>query len=484
MFRKPKLLILVAIFFFSLNSVISPLCYAFSFGSSFSPEDERVLGRKFLRMVQAQLPLVTDPDVGGYVERVAKTILAQAGPQLFNYRYYVIRDDALNAFAAPSGLLFVHTGMVEAVNSESELAGVIAHEIGHVVQRHIARRAERMQKLSLITLAGVLAGIFLGGGGKSTEAITTGALATTGSLSLKYSRDDEEEADRIAFKWVQSAGYDARGMADVFRKIRRYRFLGSSTVPSYLTTHPDLEERIGYLEDLVLSHPASVTRNNNSGLRQCQIRISLALKSPTELRDKWLADLRNNPEDPYLFYAVALTFQAEKQFAKSDDYLSKAAKSGLPSALVKGEKGINALGLGKQQTALDYLKEANKEDPGTARYQLYLARAFKDTGNIEEAVKTLEKMKDLYPDYNEIYYNLSEIYGTQKKTAVAQYNLGMYYLLTGDHLSGVKHLRQALNHPDLSPGKRKEIQEILSDFKDMDKEGEKGDAGGRNKKRN
>lgn len=437
------------------------------FGAAgFSPDEERALGKKFLLMVESRLPLITDPDVVSYVEKLGRKILAQAGPQFFDYKFYVIRDEALNAFAAPSGLVFVHSGMLEAMDNESELAGILAHEVAHVVARHIARRIERTQKLSLITMVGVLAGVFLGGG-KAAEAVASGALAATSTLSLKYSREDEEEADRMAFKWVQGAGYDVRGMISTFKKIRRYSFLGSPTIPSYMTTHPALEERIGYLEDLILARPTPVVKGDPAELRRCQVRLSLAMESPARLREKWEAELKKNPGDPYLYYGIALTYQAEKQYGQANSYLDQAASLGVSGSVLQGERGINAFAEGKLSEALVLLKQSVKDDSAVARFRLYLARTYKELGQVEEAVRSLERIEQDFPDYAEPYYHLSLIYGGRKEAGLAQYNLGMYYKLTGEHQSAVTHLKQALQDKALSPGKRKDIQGILEDMKDV-----------------
>ncbi len=437
------------------------------FGAAgFSPDEERALGKKFLLMVESRLPLITDPDVVSYVEKLGRKILAQAGPQFFDYKFYVIRDEALNAFAAPSGLVFVHSGMLEAMDNESELAGILAHEVAHVVARHIARRIERTQKLSLITMVGVLAGVFLGGG-KAAEAVASGALAATSTLSLKYSREDEEEADRMAFKWVQGAGYDVRGMISTFKKIRRYSFLGSPTIPSYMTTHPALEERIGYLEDLILARPTPVVKGDPAELRRCQVRLSLAMESPARLREKWEAELKKNPGDPYLYYGIALTYQAEKQYGQANSYLDQAASLGVSGFVLQGERGINAFAEGKLSEALVLLKQSVKDDSAVARFRLYLARTYKELGQVEEAVRSLERIEQDFPDYAEPYYHLGLIYGGRKEAGLAQYNLGMYYKLTGEHQSAVTHLKQALQDKALSPGKRKDIQGILEDMKDV-----------------
>jgi predicted Zn-dependent protease len=154
------------------------------------------------------------------VNDVGQKVVAVLPPQPFKYRFYVIKEDGYNAFASPAGHIFVNSGLIEAMESEEELAGVIAHEIAHVSLRHISKKIERSKKIGMATLAGVVAGVLLGSGGaaEAASAVTVGTLAAGQSVALAYSRDDEAEADQVGLEHLNRAGYSAQGLLTVLKK--------------------------------------------------------------------------------------------------------------------------------------------------------------------------------------------------------------------------------------------------------------------------
>ena len=156
-------------------------------------QEERELGDKFLAEVKKRWPLIQEVSVNAYVNAIGKRILQGVGPQPFDYQFFVLNSPDINAFAVPGGKVFVNSGLILTVENEDELAGVIAHEIGHVTARHISKRSEKAAPFSLATLGALLLGIFLGG--KAAGALATTTIAATETVMLKYSRDDEEEAD-------------------------------------------------------------------------------------------------------------------------------------------------------------------------------------------------------------------------------------------------------------------------------------------------
>ena len=149
---------------------------------AFSIGEEREVGEKLLYSIRSTFTLVDDPDITQYLNNLGESVLEVAGIQYFNYHFYVIDNKEFNAFAAPSGLIFFHSGLVGAMHSEDELVSVLAHEIGHIVKRHLASRVEK-GKYSTMTSLG-LAMAALAFGGAAAPALLTGALATGQSLSL------------------------------------------------------------------------------------------------------------------------------------------------------------------------------------------------------------------------------------------------------------------------------------------------------------
>ncbi|MGD9277375.1 MAG: M48 family metalloprotease, partial [Desulfobacterales bacterium] len=157
------------------------------------------MSREVMKVIMKHYELINDPLIANYINQMGQKIVSALPPQPFNYHFYVIKNDEYNAFATPAGHVFINSGLLEAMENEEELAGILSHEIAHVVCRHISQKIERAQKIGIATLAGVAAGILLGVGGSmaAANALTIGSTAAGQSLELSYSREDEFQADQI-----------------------------------------------------------------------------------------------------------------------------------------------------------------------------------------------------------------------------------------------------------------------------------------------
>jgi predicted Zn-dependent protease len=205
-----------------------------------SVSDEQQLARQFDVEAQRQFRFVRDPVIVEYVERIGDRIVAAAGPQPFAYRFAVIDDPEINAFAGPGGQIYVHTGTILGSRNVAELAGVIAHEVGHVVERHVAENHGKQRAASIGRQAAVLGGGLLMG----TAGATAANLATgVGSAALlnSYGRDAEREADDFAVQVLPRAGYDPRGLPSFFETMIAQ---GGPSPPAFLSSHPAASDRL------------------------------------------------------------------------------------------------------------------------------------------------------------------------------------------------------------------------------------------------
>ena len=162
--------------------------------AAISIKEEEKLAREFMKYITTRFELITDPLITQYVNDVGQKLLSTMPPQPYKYHFYVIKEEVYNAFAIPAGHIFVHSGLLAAMESEDELAGILGHEMAHVVCRHISQRIDRSKKIDLATMAGMVAGIFLGvatGDATAMQALTIGSAAAGQTASLAYSRDDE-----------------------------------------------------------------------------------------------------------------------------------------------------------------------------------------------------------------------------------------------------------------------------------------------------
>lgn len=211
---------------------------------------EQALGEEFARGIQREVVFVNDEVVSGYVERIGREMLQAAGPQPLNYHFYVIEDENINAFAGPGGYIYVHTETMLRARNVSELAGVVAHEVGHVVERHIAENYNRQRSTGLLYQFGVmLAGLFGGQLGAGLANIG-GGLAATAYIN-SFGREAEMEADAFAVTVMARAGYDPRGLVTFFQVLQAE---GGSGVPSFLSSHPATEDRIAATSALIREH--------------------------------------------------------------------------------------------------------------------------------------------------------------------------------------------------------------------------------------
>lgn len=208
----------------------------------FSIADEEKLGKQFSIFVKGALPIIYDPYVVEYIRKIVERIVASLPPTYHKFTVYVIDDPAVNAFATPGGYIFVHTGLINALETEDQLAGVLSHELAHITNRHIAKRIERSQKITIASVLAGLAGLALGPAG---IAVLLGSLGLGQNANLYFSRVDETEADNAGIQYLTLAGYNPYGLSESFTILRKQLVhQGVTEVPVYLTTHPALQERI------------------------------------------------------------------------------------------------------------------------------------------------------------------------------------------------------------------------------------------------
>jgi predicted Zn-dependent protease len=215
-----------------------------STGSLLSPENERRLGQAFLNHVRRQANLDEDPEVETYVQSIGYRLVSHSDNNTQPFTFFVVEDPMINAFAAPGGIIGINSGTIINSDSESELAGVVAHEIAHVTQKHMARGAEMQQKMSLPMMAAMLGAILIAT--QNPDAGQAALMAVQGGMvqaQINFTRHNEEEADRVGMQLLERSDFDPRGMPRFFEKLNRNsRYFAQA--PEFLRTHPLTTNRI------------------------------------------------------------------------------------------------------------------------------------------------------------------------------------------------------------------------------------------------
>jgi len=214
--------------------------------NNYPVSDDVELGRKAAAEVRQQLPILRDDLVNSYVENVGRRLVAAIPPEFqhreFSYTFEVVNVREINAFALPGGPMFVNRGMIEAAKSEGEAAGVMAHELSHVVLRHGTAQASKATKYQVGQVAGAILGAIVGG--TWGQVISQGTQFGLGTAFLRFSREYEKQADLLGAQIMSRAGYDPRDMANMFKTIEKQ---GGSGGPQWLSDHPNPGNRYDYI---------------------------------------------------------------------------------------------------------------------------------------------------------------------------------------------------------------------------------------------
>lgn len=431
-------------------------------------KEELELSKEFLNMVASRFQIIDDPVIDDYVNKIGRRILVQFPPQPFEYKFYVIKEETFNAFASPGGHIFINSGLIEALDGEEELAGIIGHEISHVVCRHISQRIERSKKINLATMAGMIAGIFLGVGGSAAagNAVAIGTMAGSQSLSLSYSREDERQADEIGLQYLSKTGYDGKGLLTSLEKIRSKQWFSSDQVPNYLLTHPASEERMAYISGWLERHnkenkSAALKKSpaDPAEFRRVHTRLVAKYSEPQVAQVRFKSMIAKNPEDAMAHYGYGILLSRMGDQIKATTHLKKALELSALDPYFLMELGRVYFSEGHYENAVSTLSSAtDMVDDSNGKF--YLGRAQMALGKLDEAVAIFEEIIKKDKNYFDVYYYLGEAYGKLENLGEAHFYLGLFYYNKRDLKNTRFHLSRALKSIK-DKDKQREARKIL-----------------------
>ncbi len=415
--------------------------------AALSPEMERRLGDRVMRQIRRDPDYVPDPLLSDYLNDIGYRLIESARRQhvagstsASSFELFAVRDPGINAFALPGGYIGVNTGTLVATDSESELASVLGHEIGHVLQRHIARGIDKSGESMWIALASILlAGLAATKSGDAAQALAVGGQAAAVSNQLAFSRGAEREADRVGFTLLTGAGYNPDGMPDFFRRLQRVTSIADTgIVPGYARTHPLTGERIADMEDRArgLPHPLQPHRPE-FGFAKARARVlqETSTSAYLDVRNAMRSQLASAPDAPVekraaLWYGIAVAEQMAGQLDVAEQALLEArrlygnipgitsgspnldvtaielarAHNRVPQALTMARAALTAypmsravgityaqtlLAAGRVDDAIPYLRDKAREDTAQPIWWDLLAHAYADQGKRVEQHRAL-----------------------------------------------------------------------------------------------
>ncbi len=456
---------LLIIFVLSGYDGISPgvmNCYA---AYNFTVEQEEKLGRKFNNELQKHLELIKDPSIQKYIDGIGDNIISQLDYKPFDFNFYIYNASDPNAFAIPAGYIYISTGLITLAENESELAGVLSHEIAHVTARHIAEKIDKDKKLSLGTLVAILAGMFLGGSDKAASAVGAFSIATAQTLSLKYTRENEEEADRLGLDYLIKARYNGQSMITFLQRLKRYHLQAFQT-PPYLLTHPEIENRADYLDIMLKRFPKQEEpKDRADSFRYIKARVIAYSWAPQNAVDYFKSVLKSNPGRFDLIYGFALASQRLENYNEAIKGFSLALKIHPEDSEVLRDIGVCYFYKGKPDDAIAFLQRAVAKNTKDANAFYNLGLAHQESGNYQKAIEAYQMVRKLDKGFTDVYYNMGVAYGNREHLAESHRNFGIFFKLKGKKDSALFHFEKALNYYKEGTEERKEVLKELGGIK-------------------
>ena len=434
-------------------------------------DEERKMGREVLAEITKKMELVKDPAISAYINQLGKDILQVVGPQPFDYHFFVVKSSAINAFAVPAGYIFINSETISAMENEGELAAILAHEIAHVTGRHISERLADQKRVNIAMLAGVLAGALVGG--PAGQALIMGSVGGGIQTQLAYSRDDEREADGIGLNYLVQAGYNPQYMADAFKRMMERAYAAPTGIPTYLSTHPGMPERVVTVERAVKSHP-EYGKVKGAGDRKMfeaiQNRVVAMTADPNRARTRFQAMLKDAARAGEAHYGLGLVYMREQRYQQAAGEFQTALKSDPANPAYLTDLGGVLFQSGNLTDALKYLERAVVLRPKDARALYLLARANEETGALDRARQLYERAVVQNPDYADALYSLGNLYGRQGDLARAHLHTGLYFQVEGELDKALYHLNKAQQNMVGASGEtRRKIEKALSEVKNLKK---------------
>lgn len=422
-----------------------------------SKSDEAQIGRAIMRNIRASGQLVEDPQVNEYINEIGHRIASQTNDGEHSFTFFVVDDPTINAFALPGGFVGVHTGLLDATRTEDELAGVLAHEVAHVTQRHIARAVHANQRQSILSTAIMLGAILAGAAGAGSDAMQ-GAIAvaqgTAVQQQINFTRSNEYEADRVGISALADAGFDPQGMASFFEVISSDTRPVESRIPEFLQTHPVTSTRIAEARSRAREYPpVSTPDSTNYGITRARLRV--AGQSTPEQAVALYEQTRYERQTDVERYGRAIAYQRAGRNNEANQIFEE---------LVYKDPKVIAyhIGLADSQLALERVdasratfERARELFPRNVPLTIHYAEALLQLGEASRAHKILLDLLNNVPPTPEQVRLIARAAIAAGDVAEAHYYMAEYSFMTGDLVQGVNFLRQALRVPDIQ-----EIQRI------------------------
>ena len=440
-------------------------------GDSLSRMDEKKYGEMIMRQIRPDTDYSNDLPIYDFLNQMERRLLQAAkrlqlgganeqGSGAYNFEVFAVKDSSINAFALPGGFIGFHTGLLVSAETDSEVASVMGHETGHVLQRHLARQMDKQSTNTMIALAGILLGALAASRNPgAASGLMQGGQALAVNNQLSYSRDAEREADRIGFQILAASGYDVNGAPGFFQRLQKATGVMDSGVPSYVRTHPLTTDRIADMQDRARN---LANRNVPTSVEFYFIKARARMEqsgSSSQMYDlknifEGLSKQPSSGKQMEGFYGLALVAQKQGKFDQASSYLQQArnlanSASAPGSPIQRQSLSLDitsselALARGRGDEALQIAQATLKAYPQSYAAGAAMMNAYLKLGRTNDAIAWLKARTRLQPNEVVWWTILSNAYDQAKNVPMRHYALGEKYALEGAWPSAIEQLKIA-----------------------------------------
>lgn len=433
-----------------------------------SPALEKKIGQQIMNEIRWREPsYLDDPDIENYLGQLGARLVAVSNDPGLGFQFFAIDDLSINAFAMPGGFIGVHTGLILAAQTESELAGVLAHEISHVTQRHIARQVFQSKKLSMASMLAM--GLALLAARSSPQAAGAAITATqAGAISsqLAFSRDFEREADRLGFDTLRQAGYDVRGMSGFFERLQQSSRLYENNATIYLRTHPMSGERMSDMQNR--EQPVAYRQvADNPEFQLVRARVRAMQGRPVDAIRDFEALLRDRKyvSEASARYGLAVAFARKSDWPAVERELQTVRKLKVSSPMIDRLLAEAKVAQGQKEAGLALFREAMLRYP----LNLSLLYGYGDTligeKKFAEVLKFVDEQLQNYPLDVRFYKMRAESYAGLGRRSQQHLALAEMSVLKGQTAGAIEQLELAQKAGDANFYELSVIDGRLRDMK-------------------
>jgi predicted Zn-dependent protease len=423
-----------------------------------SINEEARIGRSIMRDIRNSGHVVEDPLVNEYINEIGNRISAQTNDGDRDFTFFVIDDHRINACALPGGYIGVHTGLLEATRSEDELAGVLAHEVAHVTQRHIARAIHANSRQSLLSTAIMLGAVIAGVAGAGADVMQAGmavAQGTAAQAQVNFTRSNEHEADRVGISALADAGFDPYGMASFFDVMSRQNSRApDERAPAFLMTHPVTSSRIAEAKDRARHYP--LVRSDDSisyGIAKIRMIVD-RFETPKEAVAYFERRPYQNQNDLERYGRLLAYLRAGSHWKALDiiEFLVDKNPEVIAYHIALGDTQVL---LGRHDDALRTYEDAIELFPRNVPLVIAYGERLLELDQPEKAHTLLLDLLNNVPPTPSQARLIARAASDAGENAESLYYLSEYRLMIGDLVGGISYLQQALRLPEVQ-----EIQRI------------------------